>query len=176
MPCAVSGRRYTTAALSSTGPMNVLNIRLNSRGSVSVPFMPHAGHCASGVPGHALDLGIVGAKALLAVLAVDERIGEAGDVAARLPDPRVHQDRGVEPLDVVARAHHRVPPALLDVLLELDAERAVVPHGAGAAVDLRRLEDEAAALAERHELFEDVGCGHVWKVFDVPPAQSCNIT
>ncbi len=35
MPCAVSGRRYTVEALSSTGPMNVLNMRLNMRGSVS---------------------------------------------------------------------------------------------------------------------------------------------
>ena len=116
MPCAVSGRRYTIAALSSTGPMNVLNIRLNMRGADSVPFMPHAGHCPSGVPGVALDLGIVGTKALLAVLAIDERIGEAGDVAARLPHPRMHQDRRVEPLDVVARAHHRVPPAVLEFL------------------------------------------------------------
>ena len=57
MPCAVSGRRYTTAALSSTGPMNVLNMRLNMRGSESVPFMPHAGHCASGVPGVPLIFG-----------------------------------------------------------------------------------------------------------------------
>ena len=29
MPWAVSGRRYTWLAVSSTGPMNVLNIRLN---------------------------------------------------------------------------------------------------------------------------------------------------
>ena len=65
----------------------------------------------------ALDLRIVGAKALLAVAAVDERIGEAGDVAARLPHPRMHQDRRVEPLDVVARADHRVPPAILEFFL-----------------------------------------------------------
>ena len=31
--------------------MNVLNIRLNRRGSVSVPLLPHTGHCASGWPG-----------------------------------------------------------------------------------------------------------------------------
>ena len=110
-----------------------------------------------GRAGRALDLRIVGAKALLAVAAIDERIGEPGDVTARLPDARVHQDRGVEPLDVVARAHHRVPPAVLEVLLQLDAERTVVPHGPGAAVDLGGLEDESAPLAERHELFDDVG-------------------
>ena len=35
MPCAVSGRRYATASSSSTGPRNVLNIRLNCLGSVN---------------------------------------------------------------------------------------------------------------------------------------------
>ena len=44
----------------------------------------------------------VGAEAVLAVPAVDERIGEAGDVAGGLPDSRVHEDGGVETLDVVA--------------------------------------------------------------------------
>ena len=110
------------------------------RGSVSVPFMPHAGHCPSGVPGVPLILRVVGAKALFTVLAIDERVGEPGDVAARLPHARVHEDGRIEPLDVVARADHRVPPPVLDVPLELDAERAVVPHGPGAAIDLGRLE------------------------------------
>ena len=34
MPCAVSGRSHTCAALSSVGPTNVRNIRLNARASV----------------------------------------------------------------------------------------------------------------------------------------------
>ena len=42
MPWAVSGRRYVTAASSSTGPRKVFSIMLNCRGSVSVPF-PHTG-------------------------------------------------------------------------------------------------------------------------------------
>ena len=100
---------------------------------------------------------LVGPEPALAGLAVDQRIGEAGDVAARLPHPRMHQDRRVEPLDVVARAHHRVPPVVLDVRLELDAERAVVPHRSRPAVDLRRLENEAVPLAQRHELVHHIG-------------------
>src|SRR3989344_3664295 len=40
--CAVSGRRYAVDDSSSTGPTNVLNIRLNFRGWVSLP--PHSGH------------------------------------------------------------------------------------------------------------------------------------
>ncbi len=113
-----------------------------------------------GLAGRALDARVVRAEAVLAVPAVDQRVGEAGDVAGRLPDPRVHQDRGIEALDVVPRVDHGVPPAVLDVLLELDAERAVVPHRAEASVDLRGLEDEAAALAEGDQLVHQGGIGH----------------
>ena len=81
MPCAVSGRRYATDASSSTGPTYVLNIRLKLRASVKLSLAPQFGH--------APDAGqVVGAEALLAVAAVDERVGERGDVAARLPDLR----------------------------------------------------------------------------------------
>ena len=98
----------------------------------------HSARGALGVgrSGRSLDARIVGAEALLAVPAVHERIDESGDVPARLPDARMHEDRGVQSLDVVPGAHHRVPPPILEILLQLDAERTVVPDGAGAAVDL----------------------------------------
>src|SRR6185312_624873 len=105
----------------------------------------------------AFDLRIVGTKAFLAIAAVDERVNEAGDVARRLPDARVHEDRGVESFDVVAGAHHGVPPPVLDVLLELDAQRAIVPYGSGAAVDLGGLVHEPAPLAQGHEAVHHVG-------------------
>src|SRR5689334_12798498 len=87
-------------------------------------------------PGYAFNSRIVRAKSLLAVAAIDERIGEASNVAAGNPDLPMHEYRRVEPFDVVARADHRVPPAILEILLQLDAEWAVVPHGSRAAVDL----------------------------------------
>src|SRR6476620_8670447 len=43
MPCAVSGRRYTSAADSSIGPAKVLNMRLNWRGSVNESVAPQFG-------------------------------------------------------------------------------------------------------------------------------------
>src|SRR5262249_3162152 len=61
--------------------------------------------------------------------------------------------------DVVTLVHHRAPPRVLDVALELDAERTVVPRRADAAVDLARREDEAAPLAQRDELRHQV-VGH----------------
>jgi hypothetical protein len=95
---------------------------------------------------------LVGAHALLAGLAVDQRIAEVLDVARRLPGPRVRDDRRVEAFDVVALAHDLLPPERLQVVLELDAERAVVPEAVDAAVDLARLPDEAATRAERDDV------------------------
>src|SRR5207237_8023227 len=84
----------------------------------------------------------------LAGAAVDERVGEAGDVAGRLPDAWVEDDRRVEGDDVVALLHHRAEPGRADVVLRQDAVVAVVVRRADAAVDLRGREDEAAAAAE----------------------------
>ncbi len=96
----------------------------------------------------ARELELVGAEAELAGAAVDERVGEAGDVAGRLPDARVEDDRGVEGDDVVALLHHRAEPERADVVLREDAVVAVVVGRAEAAVDLGGREDEAAAAAE----------------------------
>ena len=51
------------------------------------------------------------------------------------------------------------PPLALDVLLELNAEGAVVPGGAVAAVDLARWIDEASPLAQADERVDAIG-GH----------------
>src|SRR5207249_4313730 len=50
-------------------------------------------------------------------------------------------------------ADHVVPPGVLDVLLEFDAERAVVPEAVDAAVDQARRVDEAGVAAEGGKLF-----------------------
>jgi hypothetical protein len=94
---------------------------------------------------------VVGAEAQLALPAVHHGIGEVVEVPARLPDRRVHQDRRVDPHHVRPALHEVAPPHPLDVALELDAERPVVPARPDPAVDLARLEDEAAALGERDE-------------------------
>ena len=58
---------------------------------------------------------MVGAEALLAGAAVDERIGEAREVPGGLPRARVLEDRRVQRDDVVALLEHRAPPRALDV-------------------------------------------------------------
>ena len=100
---------------------------------------------------------IVRTEPLVAVPALDERVREDLEVPARLPYLRRHDDGRVEPDDVVAHLHHRTPPRVLDVALQLDPERPVVPRRAQASVDLGRREDDAAAFRERGDLFHQVG-------------------
>jgi hypothetical protein len=101
-------------------------------------------------------------EAELARAAVDERVTEAGDVAGRLPDARVEDDRRVERDDVIPLLDHRLEPAGPDVVLGQDAVVAVVVGGAEAAVDLGGGEDEAAPAGQRDDLVHrhGVGGGH----------------
>ena len=105
----------------------------------------------------ALDL--VGPPALVAVLAVDQGVGEGGQVARGGPDGRRAEDGGVEADHVVAQLDHGAPPGVLDVAQHVDPERAVVVGGAEAAVDLGRREDEAAGAAQPHHLLHQVVAG-----------------
>src|SRR4029453_2370193 len=52
---------------------------------------------------------------------------------------------------VLALLDHRPPPGPLDVVLQLHAERPVVPHRVDPAVDLGRRVNEAASLRHRHD-------------------------
>ena len=97
---------------------------------------------------------LVEAVAAVARGALDQRVAERADVTGRHPHLGVHQDPGVEAHDVVAVLDHRPPPGALHVVLQLDAEGPVVPHGVDAAVDLGRREDEAAALGQRDDRVE----------------------
>jgi hypothetical protein len=100
---------------------------------------------------------LVGAEALLGDLAVDQGVAEAGGVSRGAPDVGMHDDRGVDADDVLARGDHVPPPFAHQVALELGAERAVVIGRLQAAVDLRGLEDESPALAQGHQLLHHLG-------------------
>ena len=110
--------------------------------------------------GHAVGVGfgvkgldqIVGAEAHLALPAVEHRIGEAGNVAAGLPDAGVHQDVGVHLEAVAALLDEALAPGVLDVVLQPRAEGTVVPGVGQAAVNLGAGEDETAVFAESDDL------------------------
>lgn len=109
---------------------------------------------------------------VVAVEAFDERVDEGLDMARRFPHPLGQDDRGVEADDVLTTADEGLPPLGLDVVLEFDAERAVVPRRAGTAVDLPRLEDESSALGEGDDGIE-LGLCHVFSLVFVGPTAGC---
>src|SRR4051812_2644409 len=83
---------------------------------------------------------LVGAEAVLALLALNERIGKTCDVAARLPGSRIHEYGCVHSEHIVAVVDEALPPDALDVVLQRHAERAVVPRSCESPVDLGSLE------------------------------------
>ena len=99
---------------------------------------------------------VVGPVPLVAERALGERVDELGDVAAGLPHLAGQDDRGVQAHDVVALGDHGAPPLALDVVLQLDAERAVVPGGPQAPVDLAGRVDEPPSLAQADDGVEAV--------------------
>ena len=64
---------------------------------------------------------LVLAVALVALATLHQGVAEAGYVAAGDPHLRVHQNGGVQPYDVIPLLHHRVPPEVLKVALQLHA-------------------------------------------------------
>ena len=151
MPCAVSGRRYAGELPSSIAPTCVSNMRLNWRASVRSHWESSPGRLLGRLP-QCASSSRSARKRSLQVLQSIERVGEARDVPGRLPDLRIEDHGGVERDHVVALLHHRAEPPAPDVVLHQDAVVAVVVRRAEAAVDLRRREDEAAPLAQRHDL------------------------
>ena len=96
----------------------------------------------------------------MAVQALDERVGEDADVTGCHPHLLRQDDARVQAHDIGTAGDHVAPPLALDVLLELDAERPVVPCRPRAAVDLTGLEDEPPVLCEGDDGIETAGCGH----------------
>src|SRR6185437_13339295 len=113
-----------------------------------------AGGADLGVAAHLLHL--VGAEAALAVGAVHHRVGEDIFMAGRLPDTPRHQDAGVQAHHIIAHAGHRIPPVALDVILELDAEGAVVEDRVDSAVDFAAGENITAPFAQRDNVLHAV--------------------
>ena len=100
------------------------------------------------------------AEAVLAHLAVDQRVGEVGQVARtppRWPAARGWRRRGRRRRRGAAPSSATTRPSRCAACS--DAEGAVVVGGAEAAVDLGRREHEAPALAEVDDLVELLG-GH----------------
>ena len=95
---------------------------------------------------------LVGPEALLALPAVHQRIGEAGQMAAGHPGLGVHEDGGILPHVVGILLDKLLPPGPFHVIFQLHAQRTVVPGVGQAAVNLGAGEDEAPIFAQGHDL------------------------
>ena len=99
-------------------------------------------------------LELVGAVALVAVEALDERIVEHAHVAGRHPHFGRQNDGSVDTDDIRTGDDHGAPPFTLDIVLESDAEGAVIPSGTGATVNFAGGEHEAATLRKGYDFIE----------------------
>ena len=100
---------------------------------------------------------VVGTVALAGVAGFHQRVRKDLDVTGGYPDLTRLDDGGIYAHDVCAGLHHVAPPLALDVFLELYTKRAVVPRGAGTAVNFTCLVDQAAALTQVYNGIDD-GC------------------
>jgi len=143
--------------------MWVSNIRLNRRGGGQRAAVVRALEAETLDDGRVEEVGrrqVLGAGQLVepvaavARRALDEGVAERPDMAGRHPHLGMHEDPGVEPDDVLALLDHRPPPGPLDVVLQLDPERPIVPDRVDPAVDLGAREHEATPLRERDDRVE----------------------
>ena len=74
---------------------------------------------------------LVGAETFVTGAALRQRIDERVDMARRHPHLGRQDHRRVQPDDIIAAPHDGLPPLAPDVLLELHAERSVVPRRPG---------------------------------------------
>ena len=102
---------------------------------------------------------LVRAEALMALLAVHQRVREASEMAGGNPCLRIHENRAVDADVVRALLDEFLPPRLLDVVLQLNTEIAIVPRIRKAAVDLGTRIYKSSGFCERydlvHRLFHD---------------------
>jgi len=101
---------------------------------------------------------LVGAVTALALLAVDQGIGKAADVAGSDPGLGVHQDGAVDPDIMGIFLDKFLPPGRLDVVFQQDTQRAVVPGIGQTAIDLRTWEDKATILSQGNDFLHGFFC------------------
>src|SRR5476651_2073075 len=82
-------------------------------------------------------------------------------MAARLEHSAMCQNRTVNADNVVALADHDAPPIILQITLQLDPERTVIPAAIQSAVDFARLENESPPLAQADDSLHSLRIGLV---------------
>ncbi len=95
---------------------------------------------------------LVSAEALVALLAVHQRIGKSAEMAGSHPRLRVHQNGAVHADIIRIFLNELLPPGFLYVVLQLNAEVAVIPGVRQAAVNLGARIYKASCLRKCNNL------------------------
>ena len=95
---------------------------------------------------------VIGSVTHFALLTVKKRIGEAGNVTARLPHSRVHKDIGVHLVAVLSLLDKTLSPGVLYIVFQPCAERTVVLCVCKTAVDVAACKNETSVLAKSNYL------------------------
>ena len=99
--------------------------------------------------------------AFLGFPAIDHWIAKSADMAGGDPDLRVLNDGRIDADDLHraavradgGRDDHILPPAVAQVVFQLDSQRAVIPESVDSAIDFRGCEDKTATFAEGNNVF-----------------------
>jgi len=100
---------------------------------------------------------LVFAKPRITVATVYERVAKRVFVPGIFPHKPILDNRRIEPLYIVPLINEPVPPTPFDIVREFHAERAVVPRGAQAAIDVGGRINKSATLRKRDYCF-DIRC------------------
>ncbi len=101
---------------------------------------------------------VIGSVAHFTFLAVKERIGEAGNMAARLPNLRVHKNIGVNLVAVLSLLNKTLSPSIFDIVFESCAERTVVPCVGKTAVNIAAGKNKSSVFAKGNDLVHSLFC------------------
>ena len=93
---------------------------------------------------------------LFGVAVVNEGIVERIHMAGGLPCCGMHEDGGIDAHDVLVKQHHRLPPILFDVVLQLHTILTVVIHGAETVVNITRRKNKSVFFTMRNYFLKNV--------------------
>ena len=113
---------------------------------------------------------LVGPEPLLTVLTVHQRVRKTANIDRCHPSLGVHEDRRVQAYIIGTFLNEFLPPCTLYIVLELHAQRAVIPGICQSAVDLGARVYKSPAFAEGNDLIHSFfGIFHVYQPFPIRP-------
>ena len=96
---------------------------------------------------------IVGAVTHFALFAIQKRIGKRRDMAACLPNARMHQNIRIDFITVFALLNEAFAPSVFDIVFQARAQGTVVPSIGKPAVYIAAGENKPSVFAKCNDFF-----------------------